>query len=147
MCIEHWVKKCFSLVRKQHGNHLETPGYHHVSPWLPVGKIEDSPERKRPTLRFPGFPCMETRGKPGVSLMETRGKLYGYPRFPKGNHMETSSFPKVNIRDTTWKPHVSNKFPQDRKLMRSNFQENLHGNSFPKKSQFSFLRFVFRLKT
>ena len=28
----HWVKKGISLDRKPHGNHLETPSYHHVSP-------------------------------------------------------------------------------------------------------------------
>ena len=69
-----------------------------------------SPERKRPTLQFRGFPCMETRGTPGVSLMETRRKLHGKPRYPKGNMREITRKPGFRTWkpvECTWKPQVS----------------------------------------
>ena len=124
-----------SLVRKQHGNHLETPGYHHVSSWFPLGKLEDSmwlPLKEnilrsgfRDSLAWnsggnymetPGFQkgnMRETTRKPGFPTWKP-GETTWKPRVSQGKHkgnpIETSSFPKVNIRETTWKPHISIRF-------------------------------------
>ena len=110
-----------SLVRKQHGNHLETPGYHHVSSLFPLGKLEDSmwfPLKEnilrsgfRDSLAWnSGGNYMETPGFQKGNMRETTRK----PGFPKvkirENHMKTSSFSKVNIRETTLKPHISIRF-------------------------------------
>ena len=82
---KHWMKKGISLVRKQHGNHLKTPGYHHVSPWFPLGKLEDSmwfpPKGNALRSGFRDSPAW----KPGGNL--------GFPSWkPGGNYMEIPGF-------------------------------------------------------
>ena len=82
---KHWVKKGISLVRKHHGNHLETPGYHHVSPWFPLGKLEDSM----------WFPQKGNALRSGFrdSLAWKLGGNLGFPTWkPGGNYMETPGF-------------------------------------------------------
>ena len=121
-------KKGIFLARKHHWNHLKTPGYQHVFPWFPLGKLEDSmwfpPKGNvlRSSLRDSlawkpggnlGFPSL----KPGGNYMEKprypRGNIrepQGIPGFPYGNQGNlhgNSRFPKGNIRETTWKPQVS----------------------------------------
>ena len=74
----HWVKKRISLVRKQHGNHLETPGYHRVSLVFHSGNSKFHLVSQKGNAVRSGFGD-SLAWKPGGNLghMETRANLYG----------------------------------------------------------------------
>ena len=79
--MKHWVKKGIFPVRKHHGKHLETPGYHHVSLWFTLGKLEDS-------MWFPPKGNV-LRSSFRDSLAWKPGGNLGFPLWkPGGNFME-----------------------------------------------------------
>ena len=99
------------------------PSFHSGNSKIPCGFLR----KETPYAPVSGIPLhgnhVETWGFPHGNQEETTWK----PRFPKGNMRKTTrkpGFPKVNIRETTWKPHISDRFPYDRKLLRSGFQDS-----------------------
>ena len=73
---------------------METPGYHHVSPWFPLWKLDD----------FMWFPPKENALRSGFrdSLAWKPGGNLGFPTWKPGeNYKETTGFQ----RETLGKPH------------------------------------------